>query len=129
MWLALRALKWVGVSLFVLGVGGGVLARDEEDRRRAVHGAGTVGFVLTWLAGYGLARVSGVSLGSTWLSASMVSSLAALQLAAWAVERPGPRGPWVRWTAGVLLAVTLAFMVWRPGTRLSVEAQAAEAAP
>ncbi|MCB9664906.1 MAG: hypothetical protein H6732_12395 [Alphaproteobacteria bacterium] len=128
MWLTLRLLKWVGVGLYVLGVGGAVLARDPEERRRAAHGPATVGFVLTWLGGYGLARLTGTSLGSTWLSLGMLGSLATLQLVVWSTEREVPRGSWVRWLAAGLVVATLAVMVWRPGTRLVAEAPAAEEA-
>ncbi len=116
-WIAWRVVKWVGVLLFAAGVLGGVMARDVEDRRRAVYAAATPGFIVAWVAGWNLLREAGVSMGSAWVSAGLVLSLVTLQAVVWGVERAGrPRVLVTAVALGSLLA-NVALMTARPGTK------------
>jgi len=108
-----RLVKLSGVILFATGLLGGALSSDETDRRRAVLGFASAGFVLTWIGGWAMARAMGTSLGAPWISASMLLSIAALHLGVSAVE--GQPRPARAWAGVVALGLTLALMVVRPG--------------
>jgi hypothetical protein len=127
-WLMLRLIKFVGVALLAAGTIGGLLPRDLEDRQRAVYALATPGLLLTWLAGYGLAKATSISLGSTWISSSMLLGLVGFQLLAWAVEREGRRKAWVAIATIAALSSVFALMVVRPGTR-PAKAETTEVAP
>lgn len=120
-WMVLRFCKWVGVLLFTAGVAGAVLPTSFADRQAAVYRLATPGFVLTWLSGYGLLREASVSMGSAWVGAGLLLSLATLQAIVWGVERED-RG---RGAVGALallgLLTTVGVMVERPGTVTHVE--------
>lgn len=115
--LAFRLLKHVGSALFVAGVLGALLPERLVDRQRATYWVATPGLLLSWTAGYGLVRETGVSLGATWISVSMLLSLGVLQLAVWSVERDGRRSVWSGVLAAAGILAILALMVWRPDAR------------
>lgn len=122
-WMALRLAKWVGLMTFSAGVAGAVLPSSWEDRQRAVYQLATPGFVLTWMAGYGLMRSTSVSMGSPWISGTLLLSLVTLQAIVWGVERPDRRRGVVAVVAlGGLLGST-ALMVARPGTVIQPTAE------
>jgi hypothetical protein len=77
-WLFIRLLKYVGVLAFAMGIAGALLPNEQRIRQRAALWIAAPGFVLTWIAGYGMTRQLGVSLGEPWVSISMVASMAAL---------------------------------------------------
>jgi len=111
----LRLAKYVGVLAFAMGIALALAPGHAKLRQRAAHWLATPGFVLTWVAGWGMARLDGLSLGLAWITISMVASLVALHETIRAVE-PG-RTP-SRWRAGltlVALFVALAAMVIRHG--------------
>lgn len=110
---AWRLAKLVGVILFASGLLGGAWASSVEDRRSAVRYGATGGFVLTWIAGWAMARAAGVSLGAPWISAAMLLSIASLDLSLHAVESEG-RSPRA-WVAVATFAGALGVMVLRPG--------------
>lgn len=83
----LRFLKWIAMFLLVSGTLGAFLGGRLEDRQRAAYWMATPGFVLTWIFGYHLAEKLGISLGSPWISLTMMSSLGALAVTVWSVER------------------------------------------
>ncbi len=113
-WLVFRFVKWVGVALFAAGVIGAFFPASMRDRQRAVYLLATPGLILSWTAGYGLARHTEVSLGAPWISASLLLSLGTLSLLARFVERDRvAAAPWAL-AATLGLVGTLALMVWRP---------------
>ncbi|MEM6988991.1 MAG: DUF3817 domain-containing protein [Myxococcota bacterium] len=85
-WLAFRFAKFVGVAVFSAGVLGSLFARDIRDRRLAAHGAATLGLVAVWVAGYGLVKARGLSIGEPWISRSLLAGLGAMFAAAWAAN-------------------------------------------
>ncbi|MEQ1564946.1 MAG: hypothetical protein ABMA64_04860 [Myxococcota bacterium] len=123
-WLVLRFVKMAALALLGAGIGGAFLSRDLEERRRAVYWLATPGLILTWLAGFGLARESHVSLGSDWISASILLGLGLFQLVVWSVEREGRRTWWVVALAIVALLSAVGLMVSKPGTRTQVHTEA-----
>ncbi len=127
-WVVWRLVKWLGVLLFVAGVFGGVLPSSLEDRRRAVYAVATPGFVLTWLAGWALLRIGGTSMGSTWVSSSLLLSIVSLAAVVWGVETPTRPRRLVALVAMGSLAATVTLMTLRPGTRM-LPAASAEVAP
>ena len=114
-YLGLRILKWVSLCLLGAGHLGGWLASTHRDRQRAVFWLATPGFGGVWLAGYGLARLQGVSMGSPWISNSLLLSLAAMQMLVFAVEKPERRVRLWGALAMVLLVGTLGMMTLKPG--------------
>ena len=122
-WTVLRMVKWLGLLAYGAGLVGAVGGETPLARSRAVQRWLTLGFGLLRFSGWGLARLSGVSLGSAYLGASMGLSLLSMQLLLWSTERLSPelaRAPGRIWAGrlGVLcsLAVVL-LMVLRPGQR------------
>ncbi|MFT4625976.1 MAG: hypothetical protein ACI8PZ_004647 [Myxococcota bacterium] len=114
-WLLFRFVKTVGVALFAAGVAGAFLPADAVDRQRAVYALATPGLVLSWTAGFGLARWTDTPLGAPWISASLLLSLVVLAVLARSVEQARETSmPWAL-AAGLGFVGTLALMVWRPG--------------
>lgn len=114
-WLALRFAKFVGMLAFGMGIGGALLGGEAAQRQRAAYWLATPGFLLTALAGFGLVKATGVSLGAPWISGSLLLSLVALDLTVRSVEPGRPRSvPRAVGTFVALIAV-VALMVWRPG--------------
>jgi hypothetical protein len=112
----LRLAKLVGVLAFAMGIAVS-LAPSTEDavRRRAAYWLATPGFLVTWIAGWGMAKMYAISLGRPWISVSMLASLIALHEVIRDVEPGRPRSR-VRTTVILLaLLVSLASMVIRHG--------------
>jgi hypothetical protein len=107
----LLVLKLLGVLLFAGGLIAAALVADLADRRRAVHGVASPGLALTWLAGYGLALLTGVPLGELWVVGGLALSLVAQLALVHSVTRGGPRS--ARLAVAPLVAV-LVLMVFRP---------------
>ncbi len=122
-WMALRLLKWLGLLLYGAGLWGALVPADGALRAQAARYPATAGFVLLWFAGWGLARLEGTSMGSAWLSASMLLSLIGHQLLIWATERPEQSQAPLRRAAGLLALVltllTVGLMVAQPGHRFT----------
>lgn len=114
-WLVLRFAKFVGMLVFGLGIGGALMGGTGPQRQRAAYWVATPGFLLTALAGFGLVKATGVSLGAPWVAGSLLLSLVALDLTIRSVE-PGRPTSAAR-VVGIVgaLAVVVALMVWRPG--------------
>ena len=114
-WLVLRFAKFVGMLAFGLGIGGALLGGAGPQRQRAAYWVATPGFLLTALAGFGMVKATGVSLGAPWVAGSLLLSLVALDLTIRSVE-PGRTTSAAR-VVGIVgaLAVVVALMVWRPG--------------
>jgi len=127
-WLWLRFLKLVGVLAFAMGIGGALMGESTRRRQRAAYWLATPGFLLTALAGFGMVRATGASLGAPWISGALVLSLLALDLTVAHAEpvepgQPGQPGQPGRSRSPVRvvsilasLAAALALMIWRPGS-------------
>jgi hypothetical protein len=115
LWLVLRLAKFVGVIAFAMGIAIAVTPGLERVRQRAAYWLATTGFILTWVAGYGMAKMYAISLGRSWITVSMVASMIALHETIRDVEPGRPRS--AMRTAVTLLAlfVSLASMVIRHG--------------
>lgn len=79
----------------------------------------TPGFIGVWLTGYLMANTRLISLGSPWVSASMLLSLLSLAVTVWSVERERKK----RWVVAIIgigaLVASTGAMVWQVGgTRL-----------
>jgi len=114
-WLALRFAKFIGMLAFGMGIGGALLGGAGRQRQRAAYWVATPGFLVMALAGFGMVKATGVSLGAPWISGSLVLSLGALELTIRSVE-PG-RASSVARVVGIVGALVgvLVLMVWRPG--------------
>jgi hypothetical protein len=117
-WLALRFAKFVGMVVFATGIGGALLGSSTPQKQRAAYWVATPGFLLTALAGFGMVKATGASLGAPWIAASVLLSLVVLDLTVRSVE-PG-RPPSLLRVVGIVAAfvAALALMVWRPGATL-----------
>lgn len=113
-WLALRVAKFVGIVAFGMGIGG-ALWGEGPRRQRAAYWLATSGFLLTALAGFGLVKATGRSLGEAWISGSLLLSLAALDLTIRSVEPGRPRSTARVVGIAVALVAATVLMVWRPG--------------
>ena len=114
-WLVLRFAKFVGMLVFGMGIGGALLGGETAQRQRAAYWLATPGFLLTALAGFGLVKATGASLGAPWISGSLLLSLVALELTVRSVEPGRPRS--LAHGLGIIVALVavVALMVWRPG--------------
>ena len=102
--ITLRFLKWIALFLLVSGTLSAFTSSRLEDRQRAAYWMATPGFVLTWVFGYRAAEKMGISLGSPWISVTMLSSLSALAVTVWSVERDRA----MRWIPAVVAIGALA---------------------
>jgi FtsH-binding integral membrane protein len=114
--LLLRLAKFVGVLAFAMGIAISLApTTDDSIRRRAAYWLATPGFLLTWLAGYGLAKMYAISLGRPWITVSMLASLIALHELVRDVEPGRPRSTIRTVVILAALGVSLASMVIRHG--------------
>ncbi|MCA9695351.1 MAG: hypothetical protein KC636_37575 [Myxococcales bacterium] len=113
--LAWRLIKFIALLLAAAGTAGAFLPERLELRQRSVYGLATVGLALLWIAGMGLVRAGGYSLGTPWLAGSTLLSIVWLQLLASAVERPERRSLGWALASTLALVAALALMVLRPG--------------
>jgi len=115
LWLVLRLAKLIGVIAFAMGIALALGQGPQQVRQRAAYWLATPGFIVTWIAGWGMARMYAISLGRPWITISMVASLIALHEIIREVEPGRPRSK-VR-VAVILIAllVALASMVIRHG--------------
>ncbi len=94
MWLAaLRGLKLLSVCLLFAGTVGTFATPTLTSAERFAYRMAGPGFALVYLAGFGLAYLTGVSPLSIWVVASIVLSIVSLQVVLFAVGREGRRGP------------------------------------
>ena len=114
LWLAFRLLKFLSLALFAGGLVLATHARRQPERVHAAWRIAPLGFFGSWIAGYGMLKATGVSMGAGWVSASMLASIVALhmaQLSARRVEAARWTGP-VAWAA---LGASIGAMVGRAG--------------
>jgi hypothetical protein len=115
LWLILRLGKFVGVIAFAMGIAIAVSPGHERVRQRAAHWLATLGFILTWVTGYGMAKMYAISLGRPWITISMIASLIALHETVRHVEPDRPRSRVNLAVILLALFVSLASMVIRHG--------------
>lgn len=114
--LLLRLTKFVGVLAFAMGIAISLApTTDDSVRRRAAYWLATPGFLLTWIAGWGMAKQYAISLGRPWITLSMVASLIALHELVRDVEPGRPRSTVRTVVILAALLVSLASMVIRHG--------------
>lgn len=119
LWLVLRLAKFVGVVAFAMGIALALAPTADADmarvRQRAAYWLATPGFIVTWIAGWGMARQYAISLGEPWISISMLTSLVALHETIRDVEPGRPRSRARTAMIVIALFVSLAAMVIRNG--------------
>lgn len=110
-----RFLKFIGLVALAGATAGAFLPERLHTRQLVVYLVATPGLALTWIAGYGLLKTTGVSMGAPWIGPSILLSVGWLYILATAVERADRRTwRWFLYAAAVLLVV-LALMTFRPG--------------
>jgi hypothetical protein len=112
-YLLLRFVKLLAVAMLFSGTAGALVARDIEDQRRFAWWLAGPGFMLTWLAGFGLAAHLSVSITATFIVLALPLSLFSLQVVLFVVGKPGRRSPLTATLALLPLVTTVALMVWR----------------
>lgn len=113
-WWALRLMKFLALGLFAAGVHGAVSHADAAARRRAAFTLATPGFVLLWLAGYGMMKATGGSLSAPSVLVAIVGSIGALHAALGSATRAAVR-PVSRVLAFGGMNLAIAAMVVRDG--------------
>ena len=89
-YLLLRLLKFVALAVFAGGIMSSVVSVDRDARMRAL-GAATVGFVVTWTAGYGLMKFTDRALSQPWILWGLAASMVAFHMAALVAHKANPR--------------------------------------
>jgi len=110
----LRLLKLVAVALYATGTLGGVAARELPERRRLALLFAGPGMLASWLLGFVVAGIEGVSYLSSFILWALLASFVSLNALLYSVGREGRRGPV---SIGLALGgffATLALMVLRP---------------
>jgi hypothetical protein len=115
--LFLRLAKFVGVIALAMGVALALAPGSDNGvaRRRAAYWLATPGFIVTWIAGWGMAHTRAISLGKPWISVSMLASIVALHELLRDVEPGRPRSTARTVVILVALFFSLASMVIRFG--------------
>ncbi len=113
--LLFRFFKYTALLMLAAATAGAFLPEQETTRKRAVYLLGTVGLALTWMAGFGLLRNGGVSMGAPWITGPVLLSIAWFHTLVWSVESPKRRRPLWAGVASALLLTALALMIVRPG--------------
>lgn len=112
--LVLRFAKLCGVALLATGTIGAFVPRALEERQRFAYAIAGAGLAITWIAGVVMAFGSGVSLLAAWIVGSAVASILSINVVLWSVGKDGRRSIGAAATAGALLAIAIALMVWKP---------------
>jgi hypothetical protein len=110
----LHFVKFLGVSLFVGGSVAALTVKNDDDAVRLAFRVMGPGFLLTYVTGFLLVRLTDRSLLEGWLLSSIATGIVALQVVLWAASKPGRRTPMVKVIVHALQAVTMALMVWKP---------------
>lgn len=76
--LAWRVLKWLGILAFGAGCFGSALARDARDRAIFAYALASGGWILAWIAGYGMMKGMALTMGAPWIAYGMVASFLGL---------------------------------------------------
>jgi hypothetical protein len=110
----LLLVKFTGVLLFAGGAMASFIASDLEARKAAIHRQGSLGLLLTWLSGFGLAHTLGWTLTQLWLVAGLAVSFVTQGVLTWSVAAPGPPKRGAASAVAALVVATLAIMIWKP---------------
>jgi integral membrane protein len=81
--ISFKLLKYLGFALFSAGILTAVKAEAPSDRTRGSHLWTTAGFLICWIAGYGMMKSVQASMAAPWLSLSVLMSLVAFGAAGW----------------------------------------------
>lgn len=76
-WIIWRLLKFIGATVLAGGVTATLIRPDRRGRMLAAQWLATPGWLLTWIAGYGLMKFTGLSY-EPWILAAMLTSLISL---------------------------------------------------
>ncbi|UJR81064.1 hypothetical protein [Sandaracinus amylolyticus] len=112
--LVLRFVKLIAVAALAAGTIGAFVPTPLEDRQRFAYLIAGPGFGGVWIAGWAMAFGGGVSLVAPWIVGAATASLVSINVVLWAVGKEGRRSPRAGAIACGLLAVCLAFMIWKP---------------
>ena len=82
-WALLRFVKFVSVALLTVAILGGVFAPDARMRRRLGVQLGTFALMGVMLAGYGLTKNIGASIGEPWIARGLLAGLVAYGAGCW----------------------------------------------
>lgn len=110
----LRFVKVLAVAVLFAGSIGALLPRDLRDRRIFAYGLAGPGFLLSWLAGFGLVWVLSTPLTATWVLGGLGLSFVSLQGVLYAVGREGRRTWGAAAVVLVPLVATIALMIFKP---------------
>ena len=70
-----RWLKWLGVSMWAMGLYQVAVSPKQDERLKALYGLTVFGFALTWIAGWWMMKHLGYSMGASWISNAMLFGL------------------------------------------------------
>lgn len=108
----MKALKYVGLLLLASGIFGALTMPKPTLRSLSIHRVGMLGFLLVWLAGYGVMKKMGYTMKQPWISGAILASLVAYGAGLAAVHRSPARALMGALASGALF-LSLGLMVFR----------------
>ena len=103
-----RVLKFLGLAVFAAGCTGAAFSRDCGDRSMFAYGWASAGWLLCWLAGYGMLKTLDLEMAEPFVLVSMASSMVALLAAVARAQDVG--SSWMGALSMGSLAVSIASM-------------------
>lgn len=116
-WAAWRLLKFTALVGMTAGLVGAATGGSRGERLRMLYVLGVPGFVLVWVAGWMLAKLTGRLIAEPWIVAGLLGSFTALHGAYLGAFARPERQRMVQVAAPTVLAgllATVAWMVVRP---------------
>ena len=113
--IAFRIIKLLAVAALAAGSLGAGFAAEQRDRLAAAFWVATPAFLVTWIAGFAMAKAGGHSLGAPWIALAMATSLMGFHHAILACRKSGRRAPFAGLTAGWVTASIVAMVIRQPG--------------
>lgn len=107
-----KLIKYIGVSLFAGGIYGALSAQSPKQRDLAAHWISGLGFLLVWLAGFGMMKLQGHSMSAGWISSTILLNLLCL-LALLASTNSKRWRPWTGAIASTAFIASLIMMIYR----------------
>jgi len=80
-----KIFKYLSIAIFAAGIFSAFFSQQSKGRSRAAHWVNSFGFILTWFAGYGMMKATGLKMKEPWILNSIVGSFAAFTLTVWSV--------------------------------------------